>query len=191
MAQTIHADITPGAIGAILNFSQNDVGREFAIVVDSFSIPDGATVKIQATKPSGFGFSVAGTVSGSKVSFQTTEEMSDEAGRFPAELQITKDGLLIGTANFIINSEPNPHPDGTTDGMAERAIPILTVLVRRIEAAAESIHELTVQAQTLEPGQRATAIYNEEDNEIKFGIPRGSQMAASDDGNGNITLSFS
>ena len=68
---------------------------------------------------------------------------------------------------------------------------MLTALVDRIEAAADSIHDLSVEAETLEPGEDATATYDEENNEITFGIPRGAQLTAADDGSGNITLTFS
>lgn len=198
MAQTITVDATPNDKSThrrpTLYFSQNDVGREFVIDLysrDGVTIPSGATVKIQATKPSGFGFSVSGTVTNQSVAFTTTAVMTDEYGKFPAELNITKSGVVIGTANFNIEVEKNPHPDGTTDGQSEEVIPTLTLLVERIEAAAASIHDLSVSATTLNPGNPATALYDETDNKITFGIPRGAMLNATDDGNGIITLTFS
>lgn len=199
MAQTITIDATPDEKTKYrrptLYFSQNDVGRAFVVNItsrDNVTIADDATVKIQATKPSGFGFSVTATsVSSGVASFTSTEAMADEFGKFPAELTISKSGVILGTANFNICVEKNPHPDGTTDGQAEEVIPELTVLVERIEAAASSIHDLSVEATTLNPNTPATATYNDETNKITFGIPRGAQLMAADDGNGNITLTFS
>ena len=198
MPQIITVDITPDERTKYrrptLNFSQNDVGRELAINLfsrDNIEIPSGATVKIQATKPSGFGFSVTGSLTNQTATFTSTEEMADEYGRFPAELVISSGGVVLGTANFYIAVEKNPHPDGTTDGQAEEVMPQLTLLVERVESAAASIHDLSVDATTLSPNTPATVEYDEETNELSFGIPRGAMLTATDDGDGNITLAFS
>ena len=195
MAQTIIVNATPIGQRPILYFSQGDIGREFNINVassDGYSIPSGATAKIQATKPSGFGFSVAGTVTDNTVAFSSTETMTNEAGFFPAELHITKNSDVIGTLNFMMSVEANPRPDGTIDGDAESAIPELTLLVERVEAAAESIHDLSVDATTLSYNADATATYDDELNKISFGIPRGGALTVTDpNSDGNIVISFS
>lgn len=175
--QNINVNIVPDSYPQTIRYSQGDVGREFKINVVGFTIPTGATVKIQATKPSGFGFSVAGTVSGSSVSFTTTAVMTDEAGRFPAELEITKDSVVIGTANFIMWGEANPHPEGTTDGQQGTIIPELTLLVERVEAAASSVLDMEVVANTLPAGSQATYSYDEDLNKATFGIPQGEAGA--------------
>lgn len=69
--------------------------------------------------------------------------MTNENGRFPAELSITQGSTVIGTSNFIFNIERSPHPEGTIDGDAESLLPELTLLVERIEAAADSVDEDT------------------------------------------------
>lgn len=199
MAQTITIDMTPDEKTVYrrptLFFSQGDVGRQFVINLfsrDGLEVPSGATVKIQATKPSGLGFSVTATsVTNGVASFTSTAAMSDEFGKFPAEVTVSKSGTVLGTANFNVVVEKNPHPDGTTDGQSEQVIPELTLLVERVETAAASIHDLTVEATTLNPNTPATATYDEQTNEISFGIPRGAMLMASDDGNGVITLTFS
>lgn len=198
MAQTITIDLTPDGRRIFqrpyLYFSQGDVGQEFVINLKSrfgLEIPAGATVKIEATKPSGFGFSETGVLSDGTATFTTAAIMTDEAGHFPVELSITASGKILGTANFNFMVEPDPHPEGTTDGQAEEVVPVLTELVERIEDAAASIHDLNVEAETLSPGTPASAEYDEETNTIKFGIPRGAMLNASDDGNGVITLTFS
>lgn len=178
MRNSIIIDITPGLSQPVLYYSQNDVGRELPIIVKGMDIPAGATVTLRATKPSGFGFIAENPViSGNTVTFTTTEDMTDECGRFPAELNIESGDVSIGTANFIMVGEENPHPEGTTDGQSESAIPTLTLLVERIETAAESIHDLNVVAQTLAYNADATATYNEETNTITFGIPQGEAGA--------------
>ena len=199
MAQRITVDITPNDRikyrRPTLYFSQGDVGRAFEVNIASrfgTDIPTGATAKIQATKPSGFGFSVTATsITDGVAYFTSTAGMADEHGKFPAEISLTNSGIVLGTDNIDIDVQKNPHLDGTTDGEAEEVIPELTQLVERIEAAADSIHDLSVEATTLSPNTPATATYDEETNEITFGIPRGAQLMAADDGNGNITLTFS
>lgn len=194
MAQTINVDITPGVAASTLHYSQGDVGREWHIKIisrDGTTIPNGSAVKIEATKPSGLGFSVSGSLSGDVATFVTTETMTNEAGCFMAELKVSYSSVVIASANFYLSGEKSPHPDETIDGDAETLLPQMTLLVERVEAAAESIHDLSVEATTLTPGSPATAVYDEENNEITFGIPRGSQLTATDDGNGNITLTFS
>ena len=118
--QTITVDMTPGFRQPTIHYSQNDVGTTFAIDLRSRfgdTLPASPTVKIQATKPSGFGFSIeADSVVDSVATFTTVDTMTDEAGRFQAELQIIKDAVVIYTANFYMEGEANPHPTGTTDG---------------------------------------------------------------------------
>ncbi len=175
--QNINVNITPDNYPQSLYFSQNDVGREFKINITDFTIPVGATVKIQATKPSGFGFSVSGTVSGNSVTFETTDEMTDEAGRFPAELVVESGSVVIGTANFLMVGEANPHPEGTTDGSQGTIIPELTLLVERVETAASKILDMQVVANTLPAGSQATYSYDEDLNKATFGIPEGQAGA--------------
>ena len=176
--QNININITPGDYPQTLYFSQGDIGREFKINVTDYEIPNGATVKIQATKPSGFGFSVAaGTISENTVTFVTTAVMTDEAGRFQAELQITDGSNVLGTANFLMAVELNPHPEGTTDGSQGTIIPELTLLVERVEAAASSVLDMEVVAETLPAGSQASYSYDENLNKATFGIPEGQAGA--------------
>ena len=199
MAQTITIDLTPDGRRIFqrptLFFSHGDVGQEFVINLKSrfgMTIPAGATVKIEATKPSGLGFSEQGTLSNNTATFTTAAIMTDEAGHFPVELSISSSGTVLGTANFNFMVEEDPHPDGTTDGESEQVIPELTELVERIEAAADSIHELNVAATTLNFGSDATADYDEETNTITFGIPRGSLVSYADNNSdGNIVITKS
>ena len=131
-----------------LYFSQNDVGREATInLMDgsvAYTIPTGATVKLQATKPSVLGFSVTCTYSGNVVTVVSTATMTDEAGRFPCELQVTNNGVILGSANFMFNVERNPHPNGTTDGTAESILNDITVAYNHAMDQIENAGGLTV-----------------------------------------------
>ena len=175
-------NLIPGACSPEVHLSQYDKGRAIPFKLaegkSAYSVPDGSEIVVEATKPSGLGFVVPVTFDGDTATMTITETMSNEYGRFPAELSITKNGNKIGTANFVMNIERSPHPEGTTDGDAETIIPELTLLVERIEAAAEDVDEkselflnLSAEAETLEAGSPATASYS--DGVLTLGIPRG------------------
>lgn len=134
----MNIDLIPNQAINRVHVSQNDIGRTltFNLFNESlaYTVPIGATVKIQGTKPSGFGFSETCTVSGNTVTVDTTEEMTDEFGYIETELQITNSGDVLGTSNFVLVVEKNPHPDNTTDGTQITA----QSLEVRIEALEES-----------------------------------------------------
>ena len=175
-------NLIPGACSPEVHLSQYDKGRAIPFKLaegkSAYSVPDGSEIVVEATKPSGLGFVVPVTFDGDTATMTITETMSNEYGRFPAELSITKNGNKIGTANFVMNIERSPHPEGTTDGDAETIIPELTLLVERIEAAAEDVDEkselflnLSAEAETLPAGSPATASYS--NGVLTLGIPRG------------------
>ena len=148
MSQTTNLNMIPQRNVRNLYFSQNDVGRVATVnLVDGgtpYSIPIGATVKIQATKPSGLGFSETCTFSGSTVTVTSTATMTDEAGIFPCEIQVTNSGVVLGSANFNFFVERNPHPNGTTDGTAETILNDITVAYNHAMDQIENAGGLTV-----------------------------------------------
>lgn len=190
----IRPDFNPPTIA----ISQNDIGRSITIYLfgehqEAYRIPDDATVQFVGTKPSGLGFTVAGSFEGSTVTFSTTEEMSDEAGCFDCEIRITNGQTVIGSANARLFVEENPHPAGTTDGTGPEVVSQITALVNRAEDAAETAERdassagiaadraeaalaeftnITATAQTLTPGSQATASYN--NGVLTLGIPQGA-----------------
>lgn len=177
MAKSKNVYITPGGGSFVIWFSQGDVGKtaELSLRDESgyYEIPEGAVVKIAGTKPSGLGFNETVAYDGHDITVTATEVMTDEAGFIECEIVITKDGLRIGSGNGHLGIERNPHPDDTTDGTAEHLINELTALVVRVETAAASIHDLSADAETLAAGSDATVVYDEEENALHFGIPRG------------------
>ena len=172
--QTINLNYTPQNFQPCLYYSQGDVGRMFQINLQGIDVPSGATVTLRATKPSGFGFNItADSVADNVATFTTVETMTNEHGRFPAEVHISSGSVEVGSANFLMVGEKNPHPDTTIDGDAEEVIPQLTLLVERVETAASKVLDMEVDAQTLPAGSAATYSYNEEENKVTFGIPEG------------------
>lgn len=154
MAQTKNISITPASgIMQKLYVSQNDVGRTVLLnVTDGAGYYDltGLTAKLVGTKPSGLGFTVEGEIDGHTVEIVTTKQMTDEHGNIPTELRLEDDNdNVIGSANFILAVERDPHPDDTTvDGSVDTLIPELKLLVERAEAAsATSIESAAAAAQ--------------------------------------------
>lgn len=177
MAQVKNINMTPDTILPYLKLSQYDVGREISFVMkdgsEEYTVPSGATVKLEGTKPSGFGFTITCEVNGSTATAVTTAGMTDEWGTVVAELVVRQGDNRLGSSNVRFDIERSPHPEGTTDGSAEVIISELTILVERAEAAAESVHDLTVSSRTLDASEQAYANYDEENNHIEFGIPKG------------------
>lgn len=178
MAQTKNVNMIPDNSFPRIYLSQYDVGREMSFKLCdgsvSYTVPTGATVKLKGTKPSGFGFTETCTVSGSTATISSTAGMTDEYGAIACELVVEKTGLILGSTNLLLIVEKSAHPEGTTDGSQETVIPTLTLLVERVEAAASSVLDMTVEAQTLAAGSDATYSYDEETNTATFGIPRGA-----------------
>lgn len=178
MSQSLNVNVVPGNFPSAFHLSQYDVGRELVCkLVDqngAYSIPAGATVKLVGTKPSGFGFTLTGTVSGNTVTFATTATVTAEFGRIPCEVRVEKSGDILGTTNIILDIEISPHQEGVTDGDAQTVINELTVLVERVETAAASVLDMQVVAETLAAGSDATYSYDEDTNTATFGIPRGA-----------------
>lgn len=186
MPQIKNIDITPGGSTPVLYVSQNDVGRQITVNVKDgtgyYDLTD-CSVVVAGTKPSGLGYSVSCGVNGHEVTITTTKEMTDEHGSIASEFKITKGSALIGTANFILSVERDPHPEGTTDGSADALIPQITVLVERVEAAVAKA-EVLQEAEAWAVGQRDGVDVGEDDptyeNNSKYyaGLAEGSKTSA-------------
>ena len=141
MAQIKNINMTPDSIPPYMKLSQYDVGRELVFRMRDgsaeYSVPAGATVKLEGTKPSSLGFVIDCTVDGSTATAVTTIDMTDEPGSVVAELVVRQGNNRIGSSNVSFDVERSPHPTGTTDGRIEELIPEITVLVERAEDAAE------------------------------------------------------
>lgn len=168
-------NLIPSSYIPEVHLSQYDIGRELTFKLmdgnTEYSVPSGATVTVEATKPSGLGFVVSGTFSGNVVTVVNTETMTNESGRFSAELSISSGATLLGTSNFIFNIERSPHPEGTTDGDAETLIPELTLLVNEIRESNAKVESMTASATSLPSGSEPTAEYDPDTNNLAFGIP--------------------
>ena len=157
MAQVKNINMTPDTILPYLKLSQYDVGREISFVMkdgsQEYTVPSGATVKLEGTKPSGLGFTITCTVNGSTATAVTTAGMTDEWGTVVAELVVRQGDNRIGSSNVRFDIERSPHPEGTTDGSAEQIIPALTLLLRQIE---EDLDDAEADIETMTQLKTAT-----------------------------------
>ena len=157
MAQVKNINMTPDTILPYLKLSQYDVGREISFVMkdgsQEYTVPSGATVKLEGTKPSGLGFTITCTVDGSTATAVTTAGMTDEWGTVVAELVVRQGDNRLGSSNVRFDIERSPHPEGTTDGSAEQIIPALTLLLRQIE---EDLDDAEADIETMTQLKTAT-----------------------------------
>lgn len=191
MAQIKTLDITPARIQMpVIEVSQFDIGRDVIIHMkdgsDWYDLT-GLTVKLQGTKPSGFGYSVTGTVDGHDVTFSTIYDMTSESGFILSEVSIIDGTDTIGSQNVMLHVEASPHPPEIVDGSPETILPEMRELVNRAEAAAEILLDCSAIATTLPTGASATASYSPETGVFSFGLPRGAKGdtgATGETGNG-------
>lgn len=191
MAQIKTLDITPAKIQMpVIEVSQFDIGRDVIIHMKDGSVwydLTGLTVKLQGTKPSGFGYSVTGTVDGHDVTFSTIYDMTSESGFILSEVSIIDGTDVIGSQNVMLHVEASPHPPEIVDGSPETILPEMRELVNRAEAAAEILLDCSAIATTLPTGASATASYSPETGVFSFGLPRGAKGdtgATGETGNG-------
>ena len=167
MAQSKVINMTPGSNSFEICFSQGDVGvtRTMDLIERGggyFEIPAGSVVKLAGTKPSGLGFNEEVAYSGHTITVTAAEGMTDEAGYIECELKITKEGLKQGSQNGHLAIEKDPHPEGTTDGQADKLVPAITELVERVEEAVEKA-EVLQESEAWAVGQRAGEDVGEDD----------------------------
>ena len=166
MAQVKNINMTPDTILPYLKLSQYDVGREISFVMkdgsEEYTVPSGATGKLEGTKPSGLGFTITCAVDGSTATAVTTAGMTDEWGTVVAELVVRQGDDRIGSSNVRFDIEKSPHPEGTTDGSAEQIIPALTLILQQIEADMEKA-EVLQESEAWAVGERDGVPVPEED----------------------------
>jgi len=167
MAQVKNINMTPDTILPYLKLSQYDVGREISFVMkdgsEEYTVPSGATVKLEGTKPSGLGFTITCAVDGSTATAVTTAGMTDEWGTVVAELVVRQGDDRIGSSNVRFDIEKSPHPEGTTDGSAEQIIPALTLILQQIETDMEKA-EVLQESEAWAVGERDGVPVPEEDD---------------------------
>lgn len=156
ITQTYQIDLIPHGEPVVVHASQYDVqGRTLAFELFNagvaWNIPAGSTAAIMGTKPDGTGFMYGMTVSGNTASIDIEQQMALLAGDVPAEIRVTSNGAVIGSANFIIRVEKAALDEETA--ISQTDIPVFEQLVERAETAAT---EAGNAADAAEDAQAAT-----------------------------------
>lgn len=103
-------NMVPGGSPVRVNVSQYDEdSRELVFGLYSgsgsgpaFTVPDGAVVTCDGTKPDGKGFSVLAAHDGDTVTVTVTKQMTAVSGETRCQLTVNKDGAVLGSANFVL-----------------------------------------------------------------------------------------
>ena len=150
-AQNTELSVTPGGIIPIVHVSQYDVDRILTFSLmdgnNAASIPAGATVAIEGTKPSRHGFSYEATLFGSVVTVNTTQQMTAEQGTTDCKIKIMFGTQVIGTALFLLEVEQAGLASDTdiSDTDIPMIVSLATAQMEAAEAAAESA-DISAQA---------------------------------------------
>jgi len=136
VTQKFDLNMIPGKPKPIIRASQYDTGlRAFEVSLfagtDTYTIPSGATLTVQGTKPDYTGFSYSATYSGNTVTFDCTDQMTACAGAVEMEIAVVNEGERVATANFVLQVEPAALKDDTI--ISETDIPIIEQLPEMME----------------------------------------------------------
>lgn len=136
VTQKFDLNMIPGKPKPIIRASQYDTGlRAFEVSLfagtDTYTIPSGATLTVQGTKPDYTGFSYSATYTDNIVSFDCTDQMTACAGAVEMEIAVVNDGERVATANFVLQVEPAALKDDTI--ISETDIPIIEKLPEMME----------------------------------------------------------
>ena len=154
VTQNVNLDLVPPRFGrSNVTVSCSQYDKDFRVINFSifnknvlFNIPSGSVVTIRGTKPQdNTGFEYQCSFSGNLVTFPIQDQVTVYSGEIPAELRITKDGKIIGSANFNFLVEPSPLLNETV--VSETDLPLLQealnavddVLAYRNEAEASAL----------------------------------------------------
>ncbi len=130
-------DLTPGASRPVVYASAGDIGRPFEANLywnGEAWTATGTTAKIRGKKPDATVFEYDATVSGSNVTFSTTEQMTIISGPVECELVFTDGTDIVASANFVLIVEDSPYDP---DALSESDVYTLTELV--IDAIGDAI----------------------------------------------------
>ena len=126
ITQTYALNLIPGGVPVRVPVSQYDAdSREliFSLYCGNtlFSIPAGAVVTCDGIKPDRKGFSYPATVSGHAVTVPVTQQMTAAAGLAECQITITKNGKVLGSANFLLVVERAALPEDSNMSASEIA----------------------------------------------------------------------
>lgn len=139
--QNYNLNLIPGGVPAVVKASQYDKTSRtinFSLYNGdvAFNVPTGASVYVQGTKPDNTGFQYACTFTDNIVSFGIEDQMTVLSGEYQAEIRITKDGDILGTANFVFAIEKAGLSDDTV--ISETELPLIEEAIEKAQDAIDS-----------------------------------------------------
>ena len=136
ITQNYNLNLIPNGVPVVVNASQYDKTARtinFALINGdtAFNVPSGSTVYVQGTKPDKTGYQYQCTYTDNVVSFDIKDQMTVCAGKHQAEIRITKNGEILGTANFEFFIEKAGLNDDTQ--ISETDLPIVEHIIELVE----------------------------------------------------------
>jgi len=113
------------------------------------------------------------TVEGDYLLWTVTSGDVAYKGSGKCEISATVDGIIVKTDIYITSIDEALDGSGTPPDPWQGWVDDVTEAAERAEAAVQEIHDLTAQAETLEPDSPATASYV--DGVLTIGVPKGDK----------------
>ena len=144
ISQNYKLNLIPFGVPVIVKASQYDKESRtinFTIYNGNvlFEIPSGSDVVVLGTKKDNTGFEYACSYDGSTVSFDIKDQMTVLPGEYQAEIRISNNGEILGTANFSFFIERSALTDDTI--ISETELPLIEEAIQK----AEEIEQLLVE----------------------------------------------
>ena len=144
ISQSYKLNLIPLGVPVIVKASQYDKeSRTINFTIYNgdvlFEIPSGSDVVVLGTKKDNTGFEYACTYDGSTVSFDIKDQMTVLSGEYQAEIRISNNGEILGTANFSFFIERSALTDDTI--ISETELPLIEEAIQK----AEEIEQILVE----------------------------------------------
>lgn len=147
--QTLNLNMIPGGVLPVVHASQYDEQTNAIIFklyngATAFSVPGGASVLCQGTKPDVTGFSyVASSFTGNTVILNVYKQMTAVAGDVMCELRIATSSQDVGSCNFILRVEPSTLED---DVISETDLPLIQQAAEIAATISEYVETVAAEA---------------------------------------------
>lgn len=156
----IVVNMVPGGVTPVIHVSQYDDGYGITanLIENSgtYTVPTGATVSIEGTKPDGHGYAYLCTYQDNAVVIPVNTQMTAVKGKHPCELVVRKEGLRVGSKNMIMAVEVAGLGEDTI--ISDTELPAIISLAQEQEEAAAASATTASSAATNAVSARNAAI---------------------------------
>lgn len=133
-------NLSPSASSPVVFVSQNDndYTMSFTLVKDDspYTPASGTSATISGRKPDNTVYSYTATLSGSKITFTITSQMTAVYGRCSCEISLKRGTATVGTVNIIMYVEPSPL--SSTNNPSRNDLPTISEMSKYAQEAAAS-----------------------------------------------------